>query len=240
MERMGRCRFFMIAFSIYWVLTYFMVMSYYHSESAQLPTDIKQDILDAKENEKQLKSMLSHQMHSMRSFSSNVPERNKKPIIDRGGEGNKVDILKQARNYPKTFSIMSKMPSPPELTVPLHSFHINKPQLMQPSSSSSSSSSLLLDIRASKMRNSMRSLISDMACFKLNDETGINHCLPDYLLIGFPKCGSSSMWRYLKQHPQVCVRVCSSIRFCVYMCVLRLSFLFVYHIIIFYQPNINI
>jgi len=212
MERMGRCRFFMIAFSMYWVLTYFMVMSYYHSESAQLPTDIKKDILDAKENEKQLKSMLSHQMHSMRSFSSNVPERNKKPIIDHGREGDKVDILKQARNNPKAFSGMTKMPSPPELTVPSHSFHINKPQLMKPSlstpSSSPSSLLLLLDIGASKMRNSMRSLTSDMACFKLNDETGINHCLPDYLLIGFPKCGSSSMWRYLKQHPQVCVYMC--------------------------------
>ena len=28
-------------------------------------------------------------------------------------------------------------------------------------------------------------------------------CLPDYLGIGFPKCGSSSLWRYLGQHSQV-------------------------------------
>jgi hypothetical protein len=29
------------------------------------------------------------------------------------------------------------------------------------------------------------------------------NCLPQYLGIGFPKCGSSSIWKYLKQHPMV-------------------------------------
>ena len=28
-------------------------------------------------------------------------------------------------------------------------------------------------------------------------------CPPDYLGVGFPKCGSSSLWRYLKQHSNV-------------------------------------
>ena len=29
------------------------------------------------------------------------------------------------------------------------------------------------------------------------------HCPPTYLAIGFPKCGSSTLWRLLKQHPRV-------------------------------------
>ena len=29
--------------------------------------------------------------------------------------------------------------------------------------------------------------------------------LPDFIIIGAMKCGTTSLWEYLKQHPQICI-----------------------------------
>jgi len=33
--------------------------------------------------------------------------------------------------------------------------------------------------------------------------TGFSHVLPDFLIIGFPKCGTTSLYEYLLQHPDI-------------------------------------
>ena len=33
--------------------------------------------------------------------------------------------------------------------------------------------------------------------------TGFLHVLPDFLIIGFPKCGTTSLYEYLIQHPSI-------------------------------------
>lgn len=33
--------------------------------------------------------------------------------------------------------------------------------------------------------------------------TGFSHILPDFLIIGFPKCGTTSLYEYLLQHPDI-------------------------------------
>jgi len=33
--------------------------------------------------------------------------------------------------------------------------------------------------------------------------TGFLHVLPDFLIIGFPKCGTTSLYEYLIQHPDI-------------------------------------
>lgn len=115
-----------------------------------------------------------------------------------------VRIIKQQRNQLKDLKLPSydlKLDSPPS----------NKPPQQSLSSSSSLSwtKSPLMTSHKSKSFGQIHELSDQQTsnaasvCFKKNDLTGVNQCPIDYLLIGFPKCGSSSMWRYLKQHPQV-------------------------------------
>ena len=48
-----------------------------------------------------------------------------------------------------------------------------------------------------------RSMEPSDFCFPDTNGTTAWRCLPSYLMIGFPKCGSSSLFRLLKQHPLI-------------------------------------
>lgn len=43
--------------------------------------------------------------------------------------------------------------------------------------------------------------------------TGAFRVLPDFLIIGAPKCGTTSLYGYLVQHPSVLPAMCKEVRF---------------------------